>query len=50
MGLDDYGQPVQHRESARQGRGRDILFNPYAGELYYNLPKGKTRVFSLDRY
>ncbi len=48
VGLD--GKPVGHNESAKQRRGADICFNAYDGELYYSLPKGQTRVVSLDRY
>jgi hypothetical protein len=44
------GQPVENLETAEQHRARDIGYNAYAGEVYYNLPKGQTRVLSLDRY
>lgn len=44
------GQPVGHLETAEQKRARGISYNAYAGELYYSLPKGQSRVFSLDRY
>jgi hypothetical protein len=38
-------------ERADQPRGAaQVAYNAYAGELYVNLPKGQSRVFSLDRY
>jgi hypothetical protein len=43
-------QPVENRESAGQKRSAGISYNAYAGELYYNLKKGESRLFSLDRY
>ena len=44
------GQPVENRETAGQKRYSGICLNAYAGELYYRLGKGQTRVFSVDRY
>ena len=44
------GQPVENLETAEQKRARDIGYNAYAGEVYYRLAKGQTRVFCLDRY
>ena len=37
-------------ETAEQKRSRDVSYNAYDGELYYSLPGGQTRVFSIDRY
>jgi len=41
---------VEKRENAQQKRGDGIYFNAYDGELYYNLKKSQSRVFSIDRY
>jgi hypothetical protein len=41
---------VNALENAQQGGRQQISFNAYAGELYYTLKKGESRVFSLDRY
>jgi hypothetical protein len=42
---------VTELERADQPRGSaQVAYNAYAGELYYSLPKGQTRVFSIDRY
>jgi hypothetical protein len=38
-------------ERADQPRGNaQLAYNAYAGELYYNLPKGQSRVVAIDRY
>jgi len=38
-------------ERADQPRqGAQVAFNAYAGEVYYSLPKGQSRAFSIDRY
>jgi hypothetical protein len=38
-------------ERADQPRGNaQVAYNAYDGELYCNLPKGQSRVFSIDRY
>ncbi len=38
-------------ERADQPRGAaQVVYNAYAGEVYYNLQKGQSRVFSIDRY
>jgi hypothetical protein len=38
-------------ERADQPRGNaQVAYNAYAGELYYSLKKGESRVFSIDRY
>ena len=38
-------------ERADQPRGKaQVAFNAYSGELYYSLPKGQSRIFSIDRY
>ncbi len=38
-------------ERADQPRGSaQVAYNAYAGELYYSLAKGQSRVFSIDRY
>ncbi len=38
-------------ERADQPRNNNqLVFNAYAGEIYYNLSKGQSRVFSIDRY
>jgi hypothetical protein len=38
-------------ERADQPRGKaQAAFNAYNGEIYYSLPKGQSRIFSIDRY
>jgi hypothetical protein len=38
-------------ERADQPRGNaQVAYNAYAGEVYYTLKKGESRVFSIDRY
>ncbi len=44
------GQPVGLCEKADQPRAQSLSYNAYAGELYVNLPKGQSRVLSIDRY
>lgn len=44
------GQPVGLCEKADQPRNQSLTYNAYAGELYYKLQKGQSRVVSIDRY
>jgi hypothetical protein len=50
LALDDQGRVIT-LERADQPRGTaQVAYNAYAGEIYYNLPKGQSRVVCIDRY
>jgi hypothetical protein len=44
------GGSVQNRERADQKHEAPIGFNAYTGDLTYNVPKGQSRIISIDRY
>jgi hypothetical protein len=48
--MDGQGGIIALERADQPRQNAQIAFNAYAGELYYKLAKGQTRLFSLDRY